>query len=839
MSFSTKHFLLRAIICLALLSAHLQVFAQSKMPAYPLITHNPYFSIWSTSDKLNESVTTHWSGKDQSLLGIIKVDNQYYRFAGATVKQYENILPAGDEEAYNCSYMMETAPAAGWQQKDFQDNAWQKGNGPFGDDRSELGTKWRGKDIWIRRKFNLNKLPERAFLKLFHDDGAEVFLNGQQIRAQKGANGDYEMFPLSKKELATLNIGENILAIHCNNTGGGTFIDAGLYGELIENGMADVQLAKQTAVKVTATQTSYSFKCGGTNLQVAFTSPLILDDLALLSSPISYITYKVKATDGKKHKVSIYQGVSTNLAVNQPFQEVTTKTYTKGGLKISRAGTTAQPILQKTGDNVRIDWGYLYVATPATSANIQYTTAEGDAAASFLAGKYNNQPAAGKKLMLNTVLSFGEVNAVEKQQNISVGYDELYSITYFGTQLAPWWRNVPGATMDHMLLRAQKNYATVMAKCNLTDKKIHQDALQAGGAKYAQLCDLSYRQTIAAHQLVKSPQGELLFLSKEHFSGGFINTVDVTYPSSPLYLLYNPALMKGMLNGIFYYSESGRWKKPYAAHDLGAYPAANGQTYSEDMPVEESGNMILLTAAIVRAQNSPAYAKKHWKTLTIWTDYLAKAGFDPANQLCTDDFAGHLAHNANLSVKAITAIGAYAQLAQLLGYTSVSQKYNAMAKDFAKKWMEKADAGDHYALVFDNKETWSQKYNMIWDKVLALNLFPQKVYDTEMKYYLRHQNSFGLPLDSRKTYTKSDWIMWTAAMADQRSDFDALLAPVYKYASETTSRIPLSDWHETLTGKSTGFQARSVIGGYWMKVFRDKMAKGKISGIAKLPLAKN
>ncbi|MGN6398414.1 MAG: glutaminase domain-containing protein [Mucilaginibacter sp.] len=794
----------------------------TKAPAYPLITHNTYFSIWSMTDSLNAHPTRHWTGKDQSLIGMIKVDNSIYRFLGKDVPVYNTILPASDELAYRCQYT-EVEPAKDWQEPRFDDSQWKTGAAPFSDDKSTAKTIWTSKDLWMRRTFILNDMDiDRLVLKLYHDDNVEVYLNGEKIYHANGWTSDFKLIPLKDKLTEKLVKGRNVLAIHVKNTAGGAYLDAGLLNE-VKAKPTGVLLAKQKSVVMNATQTIYDFDCVGINLKVTFTSPLLMNDLNLFSRPVSYITYQVKSNDGRAHKVKLFFGASTSVAVNTPSQEVTTQKYATRGLAILKAGTVAQPVLKKKGDDLRIDWGYMYVAAPVGGC-LQYITSQGDAISSFVNNSTTSTASKGSQLSLNTVLDFGNIGAAAKDKFVEVGYDDLYSVQYFNQNLKPWWKTA-GNTIEKELANANTDYSLVMQKCNAFNKAMYATAFKAGGKNYADLCVMAYRQSIAAHQLLKSPQGTILFLSKENFSNGSINTVDVTYPSAPLYLYYNPGLLEGMLNGIFYYCDSKAWGHDFAAHDLGTYPLANGQTYGENMPVEESGNMIILTAAIAKAEGNINYAKKHWKTLSIWANYLSENGFDPGNQLCTDDFAGHLARNANLSVKAIVALGAYADLAGKLGLKPVAQKYRAIAVDMANRWQKLADAGDHYSLVFEKKDTWSQKYNLIWDKVLGLKLFPASVYQKEIKYYLTKQKTYGLPLDSRKTYTKSDWIVWTASLADNQEDFKALTDPVYKFATETPNRVPLSDWHETVNGRMVGFQARSVVGGYFMKILANSWVK--------------
>jgi hypothetical protein len=383
--------------------------------------------------------------------------------------------------------------------------------------------------------------------------------------------------------------------------------------------------------------------------------------------------------------------------------------------------------------------------------------------------------------------------------------------------------------MNQLLALASEQFGSLQSACADFDKELLTDLETAGGKKYAIMNALVYRQVWAAHKLVADANGMPLIFSKENFSNGCIGTVDVIYPAAPFFFLFSPALTKAMLEPNFDYAASSRWKFPFAPHDMGTYPLATGQVYGggeeteeNQMPVEETGNMIILTAALAKMEGNANYALMHWPVLEKWSEYLLSKGFDPENQLCTDDFAGHLAHNINLSAKAIVALGSYAMLCEMAGKKQQAAGIRKKAEEMAKEWVRQAGEGDHTRLAFDRPGTWSQKYNLVWDRLLGLNLFPNEVIQREIQYYKTKQAEFGLPLDSRQRYTKNDWITWTATMADNQEDFKTLFEPVYHFAESTPQRVPVSVWYITDNAYMVGFQARSVVGGFFIKMLSDK-----------------
>lgn len=583
--------------------------------------------------------------------------------------------------------------------------------------------------------------------------------------------------------------------------------------------------AVQQSVDVQAMSTRYRFACGPVELTLTFTAPLFLDNLELLSRPVNYIGYKTRSLDGAAHTVEIYFEAAPACAINTPDQPTIARGERMDGLVLVRMGGKEQNVLQRKGDQIRIDWGYFYLAAGDAGTSQSVGNAMDMRKAFAAGGRLDGRIAPADNANIAVVHGLGR--AARAEGMVMAGFDDIYSIQYFKTNLRPYWNRRGDSSIERQFALALNDYASLSEKCAAFDRELMETAARKGGRKYAELCALAYRQAIAAHKLVEAPNGELMLLSKENASNGSIGTVDITYPSAPLFLYYNPELCKALMNHIFYYSESGKWQKPFPAHDVGTYPQANGQTYKHDMPVEESGNMLILTAAIAAAEGNAEYARKHWKELTRWAEYLVENGLDPENQLCTDDFAGHFAHNANLSVKAIMGIASYGRCARMLGMEQVADNYFAKAREMAAEWVKMADDGDHFRLTFDKAGTWSQKYNLVWDKILGFGIFPDEVARKEIAYYLTKQNRYGLPLDNRRLWTKSDWILWSATLADDAKTFEALVDPVWDFMNETVLRVPMSDWYKTDVPAHVIFKARSVVGGYWIKMLEGRYAPKK------------
>lgn len=803
-----------------------------RAPAYPLVTIDPYTSAWSMNDELYGGPVKHWTGREMSMLGVIKVDEECFRFMGEERIPMKQLLKPSEREAWKAVYTCEQ-PKGDWTALDYDDTDWQQGVGAFGT-KGEQATRtvWDSEHIWVRRILDLSEeeLDKPIWMEYSHDDDCEMYVNGVEILNSGNTTANNRSLQFSETVLKALKPGKNVIAVHCRNRVAAGYLDFCLWQKQIDKSIFP-KTATQLSVNVLPTQTYYTFACGGVKLDLIFTAPLLMDDLELLSRPVNYMTYQVVSDDGQPHEVEIYFETTPQWAQHRIFQPVQCELQETADQYLLKTGTREQKILGRSGDDVLIDWGYFYMACDK-GKTVQIGKSEAVKESFRQASVLENScdPNLSGDLtetleVLAVAQNLGKVGETSVSGYVLLGYDDLYSIQYFGENMRPYWNRKGDKTIAGELAAAAADYETVMQRCAAFDQQLMRETMAVGGKKYAELCALVYRQVIAAHKLIEDREGNLLFFSKENFSNGSIGTVDISYPSVPLFLLYNTDLAKGLMNHIFYYSESGKWTKPFAAHDVGTYPLANGQTYGGDMPVEESGNMLILTAAIAQKEGNADYAAKHWEVLTTWADYLLEHGLDPANQLCTDDFAGHFAHNANLSIKAIMGIAGYGRLADRLGKKEVAEKYTQAAKEMAEKWVEMAADGDHYKLTFDKSGTWSQKYNLVWDELLGFHLFPKEVMQQEIAYYLTKQNPYGLPLDSRRTYTKSDWILWTATMCPDVETMQQLIAPVYKYADETTSRVPISDWHETTDGKMVGFQARSVVGGYFMPLLKSEFVK--------------
>ena len=586
-----------------------------------------------------------------------------------------------------------------------------------------------------------------------------------------------------------------------NNIIGYVNIDGKVYRFLGDDDNRSITKLNVVSVDADAFTTTVVYESEEIRLTAEFTSPMLVTELYYASRPVSYLKLAHESLDGKAHKVSAKIYVTEELVLNKANEgKAWSEDVEIDGLSCVKIGSSDQKILWRSGDDVRIDWGYCYLA------------AEGEV-------KTGNA-------VIENLYSIYLESEIEKEKLFLFAYDDIESMVYFGENLKAYWKN-DGKTIEEAIKEAAGEYDSLRSKCDDFSKKIEADAVAKGGEKYAELLLLAYRQVMAAHKLVVDKEGNNLYISKECFSNGCAATVDVTYPSAPMYLLYNTELLKGMLRPIFRYAASEAWEYDFAPHDAGQYPLVNGQVYGNNelkwqMPVEECGNMIILVSAICKADGEFSFAEENFELLEKWSKYLIKYGKDPEHQLCTDDFAGHLAHNCNLSLKAIMGITGFADILKNLGKENEAEKLLAIAKDYADSFIKNAENEDgSYRLAYDRPGTFSLKYNSVWDKIWKTGLFPESFFKSEIERYKKEALPYGVPLDSREKYTKSDWLIWVASLADNKDDFEFFSSLLWKAYDTMRTRVPMTDWYYTDTSEMVGFRHRTVQGGLFIRLMLD------------------
>ncbi|MFS4092231.1 glutaminase domain-containing protein [Streptomyces sp. AF1A] len=587
--------------------------------------------------------------------------------------------------------------------------------------------------------------------------------------------------------------------------------------------------AVQRSLTLTATRSRFVFEAGGAQLTLTFLSPVEPGDLRRQSMPLSYVIADVRSSDGGAHDVSLYLDISGEWASGDSGTKIRWSQQQLSG----SGGTTATSlsfaadnpgVLEENGDMA--SWGtVVWSATdrPGLSWQIGSDT---DVRATALAGHAladsadTRQPRAIDDSWPVFAFRFdlGSVRASTRAL-MSVGHVREPAVSYLGEQLPPLWKSY-WSSRQAMVGFFHSDATAAQKRTAALDHKVRTEATAAGGAKYAALCALSLRQAYAGTELVSRKGRPWAFL-KEISSDGNVSTIDVTYPAMPVFLYLDPRYLGLLLEPLFDYAENGGWPKKFAQHDLGSsYPDASGHNdgNEEDMPVEESANMLLMTAAYLARSGSAeaaAFASAHYAILKQWADYLVDNALDPGYQNQTDDFTGFIAHSANLALKGILAIGAMGRIATVAGHSSDGAHYDSTARDYIGQWVDKAqDTGkDHLKLAYDQPGTWSLKYNGYPDSLLGLNLVPRDVARAEGDWYLSQANQYGIPLDPRHSYTKGDWEMWTAAWLRDHPVSDLLISSLYRFAHTSPSRTPFTDWYDTAANTRSGFQARPVVGG--------------------------
>ncbi|KAB5594674.1 hypothetical protein CTheo_1821 [Ceratobasidium theobromae] len=614
-------------------------------------------------------------------------------------------------------------------------------------------------------------------------------------------------------------------------------VDGQVYTFLGLPNIAGATQATQKKMQFTATKSTFVLSAGPVDLTVQFLSPVEPTDYLRQSLPFSYMTLTAKSTDGAAHSVQFYTDISAEWVSGDNNLGAKWSTATGGGAIIHQVELQNPVRYAEVNDHTQ--YGTAYYATNQ-AANLTYATGEDQVLRAAFVNKGvlgNTQDTQFRAINDRwPVFAFARDigTTTDSSQNpvvFAVGHvrDPLIQYIVAGNKLEerhPYWLSKYANANDALTaFLSDAEYQHALSAASALDTKIFNDATPIH-SDYTSIVQLSTRQAFAASEITvsKTSSGsyntsDVKIFMKEISSDGNVNTVDVIFPAWPAFMYLNPDYGRRILEPLFQYQQTGLYPNKWSIHDIGAnYPNATGHNDGGDepMPVEESGDMLIMTLSYTRASGDNSLISNNYNLLNQWTQFLVNDSLIPASQLSTDDFAGHLVNQTNLAIKGIIGIKCMSEIANRLSKSDDAKKYSDIAASYVPQWQKFATSNEgHLTLNYGNASSWGLAYNLYADKQLQLNLFPQSVYDMQTGWYGEMGAQYGVALDSRHAYTKSDWEIYSAGTVSDKGTRDMFITRLRDYLANGKNNAPFSDWYDAIWGTVVGFRARPVVGGHF------------------------
>ncbi|KAL6233109.1 hypothetical protein BDW75DRAFT_252224 [Aspergillus navahoensis] len=541
----------------------------------------------------------------------------------------------------------------------------------------------------------------------------------------------------------------------------------------------------------TATHSVFKLAAGSVGFTLDFFSPISPSNYLRQSLPFSYLT--VTVSNAAANNVQVYTSIDGRWTGEE---QNTVCNFHRNGTTLAYS-LTVKDTIPYTENGDMATWGEAVLSSrQAPQSELSFSSGRRrEVRAQFVNnGKLSEND---KPWVPGGIVAFshdlGNVSG-EKSVNFAVGYVRKEAINYLGKPYTGYYRAHYPSTYKAF--------------------------------KYADIVSLSARQAWGGIDLTIPDESldttEVLAFVKELSSNGNLNTVDVIMPAFPIYYVMDPDYIRHLLEPMMRYLAAGRWLLPFTIHDMGMhYPNAVGHDdqKAEPMPIEECGNLMVLVLAYVRATGDRAWADRYIDILKKYADYLVENSIDIELQLSSNDAAGPLANETNLAIKAAVGLKAFGEISGLSEYSRIDEE---RANLFFSQGLGTDEARTHFVLQYTDKPTsWKTPYNLYPDVLFDLKTFPREAYQMGNTFFKSVRAEYGVPLDNRQDWTKSDWNMWLAGTFDDETTRREFIDDLWAFISNGKHNWPFSDRYVATSakGREPGLpvlcRARPTVGGHF------------------------